>query len=205
MKIHDDIQPSILRPAHQPVKILQTSPWVKLIVIDKIFFDPESHRHANSVQSVGHNLVDILLRDPRIPMRSKGSVGSFLADCLDTFPLIVGATAAHAVPFVVGHPWFNDELRAKIHAPDLWGRGQPSGVRVACSGLYLVSRLVGYDGGMKAYVPLVAGVHASATAASRGRANIYTPILTTRSKQALQKCESQQLISSGGQALLNTG
>lgn len=109
MEVHDDVKPSIRSLPDQTVEILEATARVELGVVHQILLDPKADRDPNGVETEAGDLGDVVLGHPSIPVSRKRSIGSFLAHSLDTFPLVVRVATSHTTPFVLGHPWLNDE------------------------------------------------------------------------------------------------
>lgn len=119
VKVHNDIDPGVVAPPNQTVKVLNSSTGEELAILNKIISNPKANWNADRIETQTLNLVNVILADPGVPMLLEGGIGGILAELLDTRPLVIEPAAAHAREFVRGHPWLNDELRAKIDAAKL--------------------------------------------------------------------------------------
>lgn len=80
VKVHDHVEPGVLAPSNHLVEIFKPATGVELSLIDQILTNPEPNRNTHSVESQASNLLDIILRDPALPVTAEGLVGGVLAE-----------------------------------------------------------------------------------------------------------------------------
>lgn len=126
MKIHNDIDASIVAPTDEAVEVCDASTRKELAFLNKIFTDPETNGDADRVETQTLDLANVVLRDPSVPVLLERGIGGVLAKLLDTRPLIVEAAATHAGELIRCHPWLDDELGTEVDTADLVAAGKPS-------------------------------------------------------------------------------
>lgn len=110
MQVNNNIQTRITRPPAQRLQILKpTLREMLTIPINQILLHPVTHRHADGVQPIALDLVDVLLGDPRPPVLRKGAIRRVLPDTRYTVELGFLPAAAHVRPGVLGNPGLEDE------------------------------------------------------------------------------------------------
>ena len=110
MQVNNNIQTRITRPPAQRLQILKpTLREMLTIPINQILLHPVTHRHADRVQPIALNLVNVLLGNPRSPVLRKGAIRRVLPDTRHAVELGFLPAAAHVRPGVLGNPGLEHE------------------------------------------------------------------------------------------------
>ena len=110
MQVNNNIQARITCPPAQPLQILKpTLREMLTIPINQILLHPVTHRHADRVQPIALNLVNVLLGNPRSPVLRKGAIRRVLPDTRYAVEFGLLPAAAHLRPGVLGYPGLEHE------------------------------------------------------------------------------------------------
>jgi hypothetical protein len=126
VQVDDNVDSVLLAPSDQTIEVGKPTAGVVLAIPYEILIDPEANGDTNGVETDPGNLLDIVLRSPRIPVGVEGFIRGCLTNTFGTCPLIVVILAAHLGPRVFGHPSFDNELTAEVHTADLVDVGEVS-------------------------------------------------------------------------------
>lgn len=99
MEVDDDVESQITRPTDDSIQVSEaTSRKMLAVRVHQILVDPIAHRDTNGVETARSHILQIILRDPRVPVTLERSICSGLAQLEHAVELAAGAGAAHVGP-----------------------------------------------------------------------------------------------------------
>lgn len=119
MQIDNDIEPRITCPSTDLLQVMQSTLREMFTVREnQILTNPVPNRDTDSIQPVRFHFGDIILGSPGAPVLCPGCVGLCLSKLTDAIEFRGLTTTTHAVPFIIGHPGLDNELRAQVNSAD---------------------------------------------------------------------------------------